>query len=190
MPDKPTILAFAGSARKGSWNKQLLAAVVEEARAAGAEVTHLDLADFPMPLYNGDIQDESGLPESAAKLVALIQAHQALLVASPEYNSQTTPLFKNTIDWCSVGDVNPFTGKVAAVVSASPGPFGGVRSALLARSLLMKLGCHVIPAQCTLSRAHEAFDENRRLKNPRSLETAREVAAQLVRTTAKLNAAP
>jgi len=187
MPNQPRILAFAGSARRQSLNKKLLAVAVEEARGAGAEVTHLDLADYAMPLYNADLQDESGLPENATKLAALIAQHQGLLIASPEYNSLITPLLKNTIDWCSVGATNPFEGRVAAVISASPGAFGGVRSALVARNLLMKLGCHVIPAECTLPRAHEAFDENARLKNARSLESVRKVAVELVRTVEKLD---
>ena len=186
MPHPPRILAFAGSARRESLNKKLLAIVVAETRAAGGEVTHLEINDFPLPLYHGDLEDEQGMPENAKKLVELVKGHDALLVASPEYNSMFTPLLKNTIDWCSRADDNPFLGKVAAVVSASPGPFGGVRSALLARQLLMKLGCTIVPAECTLPKANEAFDENGGLKNARSLEAARKVAAQLVRTAAKL----
>src|SRR5439155_8924376 len=106
----------------------LLAAVVAATRAAGGEVTPIDLTDLPMPLYNGDLEDEHGMPENATKLVGLITQHDALLIASPEYNSQMTPLLKNTIDWCTRGDENPFKGKVVAVVSASPGHFGAIRS--------------------------------------------------------------
>src|SRR3954467_13856744 len=118
MPN-PRILAFSGSARRESLNKKLLAAVVAATRAAGGEVTLVDLNDLPMPLYHGDLEDASGLPANAQKMVELIAQHQAVLIASPEYNSQMTPLLKNTIDWVTRADENPFRGKVAAVVSAS-----------------------------------------------------------------------
>lgn len=184
----PRILAFAGSARRESLNKKLLAIVVQETRSAGAEVTHLEINDYPMPLYHGDLEDEKGLPENARKLIDLITAHHGLLIASPEYNSLITPLLKNTIDWCTRDEGNPFEGKVAAVVSASPGPYGGVRSALVARTLLMRVGCYVVPAQCSISQADKAFDEKGGFKNAHSLESAKALAADLVRTTSRLMA--
>jgi NAD(P)H-dependent FMN reductase len=186
MPNPIRILAFSGSARRESLNKKLLAVAVTEVRAAGGEVTLVDLTDLPMPLYNGDLEDASGLPENAVKLIELIKQHPALLIASPEYNSMYTPLLKNTIDWCTRGDDNPFTGKVAAVVSASPGQFGGVRSMTLARQLLLHLGCHVVPAQVFLPKAHEAFDDKGALKEPRNLKSVQALAAQLVQTATKL----
>jgi NAD(P)H-dependent FMN reductase len=185
MHQTPRILAFAGSARRKSLNKKLLAAVVSAVRAAGGEVMLVDLNDYPLPLYHGDLEDESGMPANAQKLVALITQHHALLIASPEYNSLITPLLKNTIDWCTRAEPNPLLGKVAAVVSASPGIFGGVRSAQVARQLLLHLGCHVIPAQCTLPRADEAFDAGGALKDPRTLAAVQKVAVELVRTTAR-----
>jgi chromate reductase len=184
----PQVLAFAGSARRGSFNRKFLAVAIEETRAAGAEVTLLNLADFPLPLYDGDLEDEAGMPANAVKLVELVRAHQALLIASPEYNSLITPLLKNTLDWCSRAEPDPFPGKVAAVISASPGAFGGVKSGLAARQLLQRLACLVIPVECALPRAHEAFDESGRLQNARALKSVQAVAAELVRTTAKLNA--
>lgn len=186
MTDGPLVLAFSGSARRESLNRKLLAVAVEAVRAAGGQVTLLDLNELALPLYHGDREDEQGLPPNAAKLVALVATHQALLIASPEYNAFITPLLKNTIDWCSRADENPFVGKVAAVVSASPGMFGGVRSAQHARALLLHLGCHVVPAQCTLPRAHEAFDENGQLKEARVLKQVQTLAADLVRTATRL----
>ena len=185
MSQTPRILAFAGSARRDSLNKRLLAVVVAAVRAAGGEVTLIDLNDLPLPLYHGDLEDAQGMPANAVKLVALITDHPALLVASPEYNSLITPLLKNTIDWCTRAEPNPFEGKVAAVVSASPGMFGGVRSAQLARHLLLHLGCQVVPAQCTLPRADEAFDGDGRLTDARVQKAAQRVATELVRTTAR-----
>jgi len=186
MNQTPRILAFAGSARRESLNKKLLVAVVAAVRAAGGEVTLVDLNDYPLPLYHGDLEDESGMPVNAQKLVTLITQHHALLIASPEYNSLITPLLKNTIDWCTRAEPNPLLGKVAAVVSASPGIFGGVRSAQVARQLLLHLGCHVIPAQCTLPHADGAFDAAGALKDPRTLAAVQKVASELVRTTVRL----
>jgi len=182
------ILAFAGSARRESYNRKFLAIAADAARAAGAEVTLIDLGDYPLPLFNGDLEDAEGMPAPALKLVELILGHPALLIASPEYNSLITPLTKNTLDWCSRAEPNPFLGKVAAVISASPGPFGGVKSGLACRQLLTRLGCLVTPTECTLPRAHEAFDETGGLKNEHTLKTVQTVVAELIRTTAKLGA--
>ena len=140
------ILAFSGSARNDSLNRKLLAAAVQAARAAGAEVTLLEPAEYTLPLYDGDFESAEGMPEKAAKLISLALKHHALLIASPEYNAFITPLLKNTLDWMSRADAEPFAGKAAAVVSASPGALGGMRSQVLAKQLLMNLGCHVVPA--------------------------------------------
>lgn len=187
MPTSPRILAFSGSARKESLNKKLLANVVEAARAAGGEVTLLDFRDLSLPLYDGDLEDAQGMPANAQKFVELIGQHHGLLIASPEYNSQLTPLLKNALDWATRADENPLSGKVAAVVSASPGMFGGIRSMTLARQLLTHLGCHVIPAQCILPQADKAFDAEGKLTNARTQETVRKLATALVETTRKLN---
>jgi NAD(P)H-dependent FMN reductase len=183
MANAPRILAFSGSARLGSFNKKLLAVVVEATRAAGADVTVLDFKELPIPLYDGDLEDAEGMPANAKKLVELVTQHSGLLIASPEYNSQMTPLLKNAIDWCTRADENPLEGKVAAVVSASPGMFGGVRSLTLARQLLVHLGCHLVPVQCVLPHASKAFDEAGALKEERSRKAAVSVANELVRLT-------
>ena len=99
MPTR--ILAFAGSSRRESLNRGFLAFGVESARELGCEVTLLDLNEYVLPLYNGDLEDRDGLPENAAKLIGLIAGHDGLLIASPEYNSMITPLLKNTLDWVS-----------------------------------------------------------------------------------------
>ena len=186
MPKSPRILAFSGSSRRESFNQKLLNAATEAARTAGGDVTSISLRDFEMPLYNGDLEDEQGLPENAVKLIALIAQHDALLIASPEYNSQITPLLKNTIDWCTRAEENPLEGKVAAVISASPGAFGAIRSMTLARQLLTHLGCIVIPIQCILPKAAEAFDAEGRLQDARAKKTVAAVANELVRVTGRL----
>jgi chromate reductase, NAD(P)H dehydrogenase (quinone) len=180
------ILALAGSARRDSLNRRFLAAGIEAVRSAGAEVTLADLNELVLPLYHGDLEDRAGLPENATKLIAMITAHDGLLVASPEYNSMITPLLKNTIDWCSRADDNPFEGKVAAVLSASPGVLGGIRSLQMAQMLLLKLGCHIVPGQCHLPQAHKAFDPAGKLIDERAQKALQALAASLVKTVSKL----
>jgi len=188
MANVPRVLAFSGSARRGSLNKKLLAVAVEATRSAGAEVTLLDFKELPIPLYDGDLEDAGGIPANAQKLIDLITQHAGLLIASPEYNSQNTPLIKNAIDWCTRADESPLEGKVAAIVSASPGMFGGIRSQTLLRQLLTHLGCHVVPVQCVLPHADKAFDDNGALKEERSRKSVQAVATELVRLISKLGA--
>jgi NAD(P)H-dependent FMN reductase len=183
---KPRILAFAASARRESLNRKFLALAVEATNAAGGEVSLLDLNDVALPLYNGDVEAAQGMPPNAVKLVGLIAGHDALLIASPEYNSMITPLLKNTLDWCTRGETDPFEGKVAAVVSASPGPYGGIRSMQMAQQLLLKLGCHVVPGQCTLIHADKAFDAKGRVSDPRVQKSLQKLAARLVMTASRL----
>lgn len=185
MPTPPRILAFSGSARRESLNRKFLAVAVQATREAGGDVTLLDLNDCALPLYHGDLEAAGGLPPNATKLIELITRHDALLIASPEYNSMITPLLKNTIDWCTRGDANPFVGKIAAVISASPGALGGVGSLRLAQQLLLKLGCHVVPGQTVLPHADQAFAERGVLKDARTRKSVQTLAADLVRTAGK-----
>ena len=185
MAQTPRILAFSGSARRESLNRKFLAVAMSAVREAGGEVTLLDLNDYVLPLYHGDEEDASGLPANAVKLIEQITRHQALLIASPEYNSMITPLLKNTIDWCTRADDNPFVDKVATVISASPGALGGVRSLVMAQQLLLKLGCHVVPGQTFLPHAGQAFDEAGALKEVRSLKGVQAMAAALVGAAAR-----
>ncbi|MCK5874937.1 MAG: NAD(P)H-dependent oxidoreductase [Alcanivoracaceae bacterium] len=164
------VLAFAGSARRDSLNKKLSRVAAERAKQAGLDVSWIDLRDYPLPLYDGDLEAEHGIPDNARKLRALLDQHQGLIVVSPEYNSFITPLMKNTLDWISRrdGDVDglaSFRNKVALVMSASPGGFGGMRSLALIRQLLSHLGVTVLPEQLALPKAHEAFDDNGALKD-------------------------
>ncbi len=186
MTSAPRILAFSGSARRDSLNQKLLLAVAEATRAAGGEVTVISLNDYVLPLYHGDLEAEQGMPENATKLIALMMQHDALLIASPEYNSQMTPLLKNTIDWCTRADDEPFPGKVATVVSASPGGYGAIRSAQLARQLLTHLGCHVVPTQCSVPQADKAFDAAGKLIEPRAQKAVNTTAKELVRVARAL----
>lgn len=182
----PKILAFAGSARRDSVNKKLLADAVTLARDLGSDVTHLDLADFEMPLYDGDREAAEGLPEAAKRLKALMLQHDRLLLACPEYNSSITPLLKNTIDWCTRTETEDepalrcFQGKVAGLISASPGALGGLRSLRHVREILANIGVFVVPAQYALASAYEAFAPDGTLHDERARQAIRKVLRQLI----------
>ena len=144
------ILAFAGSVRKESFNRKVLAGAVQGARDAGAEVTLADLRDFPMPIYDADWHAEHGVPPPMLELRKLMMASNGLLIASPEYNTSITPLLKNTIDWLSQ-EVNgesgsaPFAGKVCGLMGASNGAFGTIRALPHVSYILSNLGVFVLP---------------------------------------------
>ena len=167
---KPRILALAGSARRKSYNHQLVQVAAEGARTAGADVTVLILRDFPLPLFDEDLEREQGTPQNATKLKQLFFDHDGLLIASPEYNSSITPLLKNTIDWVSrpadgESPLAAYKGKVAALMAASPGGLGGLRGLVHVRSILSSIGVIVLPVQMAIPRAFEAFDDQGQLKD-------------------------
>lgn len=192
----PRILAFAGSARRDSLNKKLIRAAAEYARAAGAEVTLIDLDEYPMPLYHGDLEAERGMPENAMKLRSLFLAHDALLIASPENNSSVTALLKNTLDWLSrdIGDgkgdnngLAPYRGKIAAIMGATPGAFGTARGSLPhLRQILSVLGVTVLGTQAAVPRADKVFDEAGAIRDERVVRAVQSLAAALVEMARKL----
>jgi len=191
---QPKIVAFAGSLRAGSFNKKLLAVAVEAARAAGAEVTVVDLRDLALPLFDQDIEDASGLPAGAKRFKALLVASDGFLIASPEYNSSITGALKNAIDWASRSETDDepslaaFHGKAAALCSASPGALGGLRGLVTVRSILGNIGVHVLPDQVCIPVAHEAFDESGKLKDARKAKHIAALAKGLVEFVRKLKA--
>ncbi|MEZ5826415.1 MAG: NAD(P)H-dependent oxidoreductase [Geminicoccaceae bacterium] len=160
------ILAFSGSTRTGSINGRLLSAVIPVVEAKGAKVTPIDLRDFEMPLYNGDLEADEGLPEATLRLKALMKEHDGMLIASPEYNGSFTPLLKNTLDWCSRRDESDdgplavYRNRTAAIVAASGGKFGGMRSLTHLRQLLTNLGLLVIPQQVAVGGFNDAIGED------------------------------
>lgn len=192
MSDQPRILAFAGSTRRGSYNKRLLAVAVAGAREAGAEVTRIDLADLPMPLYDQDLERAEGMPANAAELKRLMREHDGFLIASPEYNSSITGVLKNAIDWASrrsEPDEPPlvaFRGKAAVLMSASPGSLGGLRGLVHVRAILSNLGVLVLPDQRAVSRAHQAFADDGSLVDAKQQAAVQELGAKLAATLAKL----
>ena len=170
MTDQPSILAFAGSTRADSFNKKMVRIAADGARAAGVEVTLVDLRDYAMPLYDGDLEAAEGLPAAAQAFKQLMIAHDGFLIAAPEYNSSISAVLKNTIDWVSrsVPDeprLVAFQGKVAALMSAAAGGFGGVRSLTHVRTILGNIGTWVLPDQVTLPQAMRAFQPDGSLQD-------------------------
>ena len=178
------VLVFAGSARRDSFNKQLARLAAARAQATGLAATWIALRDYPMPLYDGDLEAEQGLPDNARRLRDLMIEHQGLIVVSPEYNSFITPLLKNTLDWISRRDgeidgMAAYRHKVALVLSASPGAFGGMKSLALIRQLLSHLGVTVLPEQLALPKAHEAFAADGQLQDTKMLQRLDSMVQQL-----------
>ena len=185
------ILIFAGSARRDSLNKKLAQAAAAEAQELGAEATFIDLADFPMPLYDGDLESDGGVPEKAAALRELIAEHDALFLACPEYNGSITPLLKNAIDWTSrpdgeVKQLAAYRGKVAGLASASPGGLGGLRGLAHVRAILSGIGVLVVPGEISVSRAHQAFGEDGALTDAGFARRLRSLVERVVRTASAL----
>jgi len=191
MSTTANILAFAGSTRRESLNKRLVRVAADAARSAGGNVTLIDLSNFPLPLFNQDLEAADGPPESAVRLTQLMIDHDALLIASPEYNSSISPLLKNAIDWVSrpvVGQppLVAFRGKVAALLSASPGAFGGLRGLVHVRSILGNIGVIVLPDQVAVPAADKAFDDTDKLKDAGLTSKIEALAQSLVEKTRRL----
>ncbi len=188
---KPRLLAFAGSLRRGSLNKRALRAAVPMARAAGAEVTEIDLSDFRLPVYDGDLEEEEGLPESARRLKELMKSHDGFLICTPEYNGSIPGMLKNVIDWASRAEEGEaplacFTGKTAGLMSASPGALGGIRSLAAVRAILENLGVLVAPRQVAISQAHAAFAEDGSFLDAKRAAAVAAMTAALAELTRRL----
>jgi chromate reductase, NAD(P)H dehydrogenase (quinone) len=183
----PRILVFAGSIRTGSFNARLAAIAAKELALAGAEVTHVSLSDYPLPIYDGDLEATSGAPCNAVKLKQMMMVQQGVFIASPEYNASVTPLLKNTLDWISrvrEGKETPlaaYRNRVFALGAASNGVYGGMRSLLALRQVL-EIGCGalVIPEQIAVNRAAEAYDDMDHLKDERTADLLRTVVRRLI----------
>jgi len=189
---RPKLLAFAGATRSESWNKKLIRVAVRAAEQAGAEVTLIDLRDYAMPLYDGDLERDEGLPPRARVLKALMVANEAFLLSCPEYNSSISGVLKNAIDWISRPQPEEtryvaFKGKVAGLLAASPGNLGGIRGLLTVRQVLSHLGVVVLPTQFALAHAASAFREDGSLKEEGHHAAVAAVVAETVAIAARLN---
>ncbi len=182
------LLVFAGSTRAQSLNRQLARVAAQTGRDAGAEVTHLELADLHIPLYNADLEAQ-GTPADVLRLKQLMLEHPGWIICSPEYNGSMTALLKNTLDWASspvkadpawTDGFKPFRGKVVGMLSASPGAMGGLRSQQHLSALLLNLQCWVAPKAYALGRAGEAFGLGGDLINPAATASVQAVVHQVL----------
>jgi chromate reductase len=180
------ILVIPGSLRTGSLNAKLSAVAAHELAQAGAAVTRISLSDFPLPIYDGDLQAKSGVPKNAVNLKRMIGAHHGVLIVTPEYNSSVPALVKNTIDWVSrVQDAHETRGqvfreRVFAIAAASGGRLGGTRALAALRLILSALRATVIPNQLALSFAENAYDDMDHLKHPADIEALQALVRQLI----------
>jgi chromate reductase len=179
------ILIFAGSTRADSYHRKLARAAADALGRAGAEPTFADLKDYPMPLYDGDVETAQGPPENARAFKKLLLAHDGFVIASPEYNGSFPALVKNVIDWTSRPEpgekpLAAFRGKLAAILSTSPGPGGGKRGLRHLRELLEMIGATVVNTQVAIPRASEAIDGEGRLVRAEDRESVERLAEELV----------
>jgi chromate reductase len=195
MSSKVKVLVFAGSARKESFNKKLAIVAADIVRQAGADISYVDLGDLDIPLYNGDLESASGIPEGAKRLRELFRQHDALIIASPEYNHSFSPLLKNAIDWVSrqSGDENYHTffgQKIALLLSASPGNSGGARGLPHLQQVLSHLSVDVLEESFSLPRHQEAFSEQGTLLDGEKSRQLEQLVATLIEKVAAKNLQP
>jgi NAD(P)H-dependent FMN reductase len=194
MEAHPKVLAFAGSLRTGSFNKQLVKIAANAADAAGASVTYVDLKDYPMPVYDQDWFDKNGFPDTVLQLKTLMKESQGYLISSPEYNGSVSGALKNMIDWTSrpePGEVplslTCFKGKIAAIMSTSPGGLGGLRGLNHLRQILEGVGTLVIPDQKAVPNASQAFDQAGHLVDESQQAAIEAIGGKLADIAAKLS---
>lgn len=191
MNQSVKVLVFAGSIRSGALSAKLAALAAKEiALIADTEVTTISLADYPLPIYNGDLEDEKGQPDNAIKLAEMIAAHQGVFIATPEYNHSLPALLKNTIDWVSRVRSGPslrFRHRIYGLGSTSDGPIGGARALIDLRKVLATgLGAIVVPEKVEISRAQDAFTEAGELHDEVPKKRLRTVCRELVDLSRRL----
>lgn len=170
---KKKILAFSGSSRTGSVNTKLVESATYELSQLGCDVTHISLKDYPLPIYDGDLEAADGIPENASSFAKLMHDHDGFFITCPEYNGSLSPLLKNTIDWVTrvpnkENGLSPFKGKVAAVGAASPGGMGGISMLYHLRQILVRLGTLVVSEQVAVGNAFSGFDDETKLTDERA----------------------
>lgn len=188
MPNEVRLLFLAGSAREASFNKRLAKLAHDVAEANGIAATLADLGDYPMPLYDGDMEASDGPPENARKLKSLLEVHHGVFIAAPEYNASITPLLKNTLDWISRVKVEGepplavYKTRVFALGAASPGGFGGIRGLIATRQVLeLGLSALVLPDQILVAKAGDAFQDDGHLKDKAQMEHLKGVVQKLAK---------
>lgn len=184
------LLFFAGSCREHSLNIRLAKFAEQSIDHDLVETTFINLADYQIPLYNGDHEENYGIPNDVSTLKRLFDAQDGLFIASPEYNGSYSALLKNTVDWLfrrPEDGLVPFANKVVALASASPLGAGGLRGLVPLRMLMGNMGCHIIPNQFCLAHAGTAFDDGQ-LTDESQIINLNKTLDQWLETTIALNA--
>ena len=184
------LIAFSGSIRKESFNKKLIACAVNQFKEKKQEIELIDLADYELPIYNGDLE-QSDFPEHAIKLYTKFKESDGFVISSPEYNSSFSSLLKNAIDWVSRPQNNEpaltaFSGKTAMIIAASMGPLGGIRGIYQLRWVLENIMMHVSPTIMALPVAHEAFEEQGCLKDEKYRKMLESAVTTMIELTQKV----
>lgn len=194
MSYQPRIIAFAGSTRENSYNKRLVSIAANGARESGAHVKLIDLRDFPMPLFDEDLESREGKNEFAREFKQLLMESDGMLISSPEYNGSLSAVLKNAIDWATradegeaPGSLPAFRGKVISLMSASPGGLGGLRGLVHLRAILGGLGCIMLPGQLAVSSAYDAFDDTGNLKNEKQQQQILNQGHELSKLITQIN---
>jgi len=192
MAKNPKILAFAGSLREHSYSKRVVKTAIEGAKNAGADVTYIDLRDYPMPIYNSDDHENLGFDENALAFQKLLGESDGFLICSPEYNASIPGGLKNAIDWASrksenYDQIEVFKGKCAAIMTASPGAFGGLRCLSHLRGALTIMLVNVLPSEIAVSKVHSLFDgDSQEMTDEKMKHILHELGASLVDNIKKL----
>lgn len=184
------IATLCGSLRRESYNRKLLVLAEKALAEQNVEIDRLDLKDFPLPLYDGDVESEKGLPAEAWTLKARIAAAQGIVIASPEYNASVPGMLKNMIDWTSRGGSNPWQSKVVGLMGATTGMWGTQRMMPHLRQSLNLLGAHVIPQQVNVREAGKVWDAEGNLLDDKLPPIVDKFVQEFIRITGKLKLEP
>ncbi|MCH2139635.1 MAG: NAD(P)H-dependent oxidoreductase [Phycisphaerales bacterium] len=192
MSQPPRILAFSGSLRAASWNHRIAELAARAAAEAGADVTVLRLRDYPLPVYDQEIEEATGIPDNALALKKLFREHQGLLIASPEYNGSVTAALKNVIDWASRPEdgyprLAEFKGKVAGLLACSPGSLGGLRGLSQLRAILSGIGTIVLPNQVAVPGIHDRFTDTHVMDDDKIQSAVEQVGQRVAQVAAALH---
>jgi len=182
----PKILAFAGSTRKDSVNKRLAKISLYAAEKAGADTTFIDLLDYNMPLYNEDLLKKHGMPESVLAFKELLKSHNGFFIASPEYNGSLTGTLKNAIDWATIKADDEermacWNGKIAGLLSASPGGLGGIRGLHHLRTILAGIGTFVLPNHLAVSNSTSNLQNEEQIADENLQHQLENLSSEMVR---------
>lgn len=175
------IFLFAPVLRKGSFNKKLIRIAHEIVNSfPDIETELMEFNEFPMPVYDGDLETNQGIPEGVHRLAKKISEADAIIISSPEYNGSIPGPFKNAIDWLSRLSPVPLEGKQICLIGASQSYFAGIKGNFHSRVPLHVLKAYVFPDYFGVAFAHKAFDEQDQLKDSKEKDRLQKLLIEFV----------